>query len=446
MQFQFTKARILADLLRSLSGRFSRKSLLVAIGGTTMMSVVLATTAPFASTGTLSQQLIDEAVLLPQPVFTQDQTAMPFVREENIRSGDSIHALMRRLGASDPVATDFLLNDKEAQQALRQLRAGRSVRAQVMPDGKLRRLELPIAQRNEYFTLSLDAQGNFVGKVAAPATETVLEMRGGVITHSLFGATDAAGLPDSIAMKLAELFGTEIDFHTDLRRGDRFAVLYESIYENGQRIDTGRILAAEFENNGKLHRIALFKTEEGQEEFFSADGRSLRQGFLRSPLEFSRVTSGFGRRLHPIYQNWRAHNGVDFGAPTGTPVKAASDGTVDFVGSQNGYGNIVVLRHRGRYSTAYAHLNGFAKGLTKGQRINQGDVIGFVGATGWATGPHLHYEVRIDNVPHDPMNVALPMVEPLTGQALARFKRQSGDHFERLALLDNTQQLSMQTR
>lgn len=308
--------------------------------------------------------------------------------------------------------------------------------AMVTPDGKVLSISLPLSGGR--YTIERDQAGQDfqVRSEESAAVETIVEMRTGTIRHSLFGATDEAGLPDSVASKLVDLFGTEIDFHTDLRKGDSFSVVYETIYDEGSSIRSGRVLAAEFINQGKRHVVVLHDTANGKEQYYSGDGHSLRQGFLRSPLEFSRVTSGFGRRLHPIHKSWRAHKGVDFGAPRGTPVKATSDGVVAFAGKQGGYGNIVILRHRGKLTTAYAHLNNFSRSLKPGMAVDQGDVIGFVGSTGWATGPHLHYEVRLDNVAHDPMKIALPAADALGGKELARFKRNAGPLLQRIALLN----------
>jgi murein DD-endopeptidase MepM/ murein hydrolase activator NlpD len=247
-------------------------------------------------------------------------------------------------------------------------------------------------------------------------------MKSGEIRSSLFAATDAIGLPDSIATQMADIFGGDIDFHRDLRRGDRFSVVYEMLFNQGQPVRTGRILATEFANNGKTFRAVWFESKDGQ-GYYTAEGKNIRKAFLRSPLEFSRVTSGFSHsRFHPIHQTWRAHKGVDYGAPVGTRIKATGDGIVEFVGKQGGYGNLVVIRHHGRYTTHYGHLNGFAAGIRKGQRVSQGDIIGYVGKTGWATGPHLHYEFRINDVHQNPLAVALPSAPPLAPQQMAEFK------------------------
>jgi murein DD-endopeptidase MepM/ murein hydrolase activator NlpD len=251
-------------------------------------------------------------------------------------------------------------------------------------------------------------------------------MKSAEIRSSLFGATDAAGIPDGVATQLADIFGGDIDFHRDLRKGDRFSVAYESITHLGRMVRTGRILAAEFVNDGNTYRAVWFDGGDGRGGYYTADGKSIRKSFLRSPLEFSRITSGFSSaRYHPVLKEVRAHRGIDYGAPTGTRVKATGDGTVEFAGRQGGYGNVVILRHQGHYETVYGHLSGFASGLRKGSRIGQGDVIGYVGATGVATGPHLHYEFRVDGAHRNPLTVALPAALPLAANQLAQFRDQT---------------------
>jgi murein DD-endopeptidase MepM/ murein hydrolase activator NlpD len=230
-------------------------------------------------------------------------------------------------------------------------------------------------------------------------------------------------------MQLAEIFSGDIDFHHDLRRGDWFTVVYEMRDIDGQSAGAGRIVAAEFVNKGNVYRAFSWQGPDGSEAYYAEDGKTLRKAFMRSPLSFTRITSGFSlARFHPFLQTWRAHKGVDFAAPTGTPVHAAGDGKVASAGWQNGYGNAVVLQHGATYSTVYAHLSRFATGIKPGARVAQGDVIGYVGQTGWATGPHLHYEFRVDNEQRNPMTIALPTAQPLPTAAL-------GDYRERVSVL-----------
>lgn len=439
---QVKKREILAELPARL---FSRKRfwLLAGVFTTSLLGVVAATAVvPQNPNDAAAVQSVVET-LRPSIEALASPDSLPYVHDDRVKPGDTVSTIFRRLGIDDQAAIDFLLSTPEGKQAMRQLRAGHSVTAAIHPDGTMAELSLPIIQDGERLIIERNESSEFrLRKNTADTMTAVAEMRSGTIRSSLFGTADAIGMPDAVATKLADIFGTEIDFHTDLRRGDQFSVVYETLYDRGVPVRTGRVLAAEFINQGKRHLVVLYKNAEGREQYYTADGRSLRQGFLRSPLEFSRVTSNFGRRLHPIHKNWRTHAGVDFGAPTGTPVKATSDGTVEFVGNQNGYGNIIVLRHRGRYSTAYAHLNGFARNLKKGMSVDQGDVIGYVGSTGWATGAHLHYEVRINNEPKDPMRIALPTAEPLGPQELATFRTATAPMLERLALLSSYTQLA----
>lgn len=435
---QARKIRILAELPGDASsGR--RRWVLSAVVGTSLLGVVAATAVAPGQPDTpfTAQSVIEKLEPAPSAQLISAQ-GLPFVYDEQIKAGDTIHSIFTRLGVQDQEALDFLNRDPRAQTALKQLRAGRSVLAAVSSDGRIVSLDLPIANGDSRFSIFRGGATILAQEESSIVADKRIEMRSGTIHQTLFAATDAAGVPDGVATKLAEIFGTEIDFTEDLRRGDEFSVVYEVTYERGLPVGAQRILAAEFINQGKKHAVVLYRTPEGVDTYYTPDGRALNQAYLRYPLEFSRISSNFGGRLHPIHKKWRAHNGVDFAAPRGTAVKAASDGTVDYVGNQNGYGKIVVLRHRDRYSTAYAHLDGFARGLRKGATVRQGDLIGYVGSSGWATGPHLHYEIRVNNVAHDPMKIALPTVQPLSRDVLIAFRNQTSPLLERLALLNRT--------
>jgi murein DD-endopeptidase MepM/ murein hydrolase activator NlpD len=263
-------------------------------------------------------------------------------------------------------------------------------------------------------------------------------MKSGEIKTSLFAATDAAGIPDGIAVQLADVFGGDVDFHRDLRRGDRFGVVFETFYHGGRTIRSGRVLAAEFSSQRKTYRAVWFQDPWGRGGYYTPDGENLRKVFLRSPLEFSRITSGFGMRRHPIFQQWRAHQGVDYGAPVGTRVKSTGDGVVSFAGRRNGYGNLIVLRHHGGYSTYYAHMRNFALGLRAGGRVVQGEIIGYVGQTGWANGPHLHYEFHLHNQNRNPLAMVFPAAQPILAIELAAFRRTAEPLIARLDLLKNS--------
>ena len=242
--------------------------------------------------------------------------------------------------------------------------------------------------------------------------------------------------PDAIAIQIAEIFSSHIDFHRDLRRGDRFAVVYEGLYHGSELVRTGRILAAEFVNRGKSLQAIWFASGDGRGGYYTPDGNSLRKAFLRSPLEFSRISSGFTRaRFHPILKKWTAHRGIDYAAPTGTRVRTTGDGVVRFAGRKGGYGNLVIVQHANKYSTYYAHLSKFVHSVHKGARVAQGDFIGYVGQTGLATGPHLHYEFRIDGVQRDPLKVVMPEAVPLSRKLRGVFDAQAAPLAHQIALL-----------
>ena len=261
-------------------------------------------------------------------------------------------------------------------------------------------------------------QGYFVERLETLPLQVSTRVGSGVIQSSLFAATDEANLPDAVAVQMAEVFGANIDFHRDLRKGDRFSVLYEVLELDGEALRTGRVLSTEFVNQGKRHQAFWFQ-EPGTREggYFTADGVSLRRAYLASPLAFSRVTSGFKMRFHPILQTWRAHLGVDYAAPTGTPVRVVGNGVVKFAGTQGGFGQVVMVQHGQNHTTVYAHLSRIL--VRQGQTLTQGQTLGHVGATGWATGPHLHFEFRVNGEHRDPLLMARQS-EAITLSAAAR--------------------------
>jgi murein DD-endopeptidase MepM/ murein hydrolase activator NlpD len=348
---------------------------------------------------------------LPLPLLAALPSGDGYWREERIQRGDTLGSVLSRLGVQDPAAQLFLRTDPRAR-TLYQLRPGKPVRVKADGDGRLVSLRY-LAQGGELLDVSRDRDA-FVVQLGAPQADLRLELRAGEIRSSLFAASDAVGLPDAITMQLANIFSGDIDFYHDLRRGDRFTVVYEMRELDGAAVGAGRIIAAEFVNKGITFRAFLWRERDGTEAYYAEDGKSLRKAFMRSPVEFTRITSGFSlARFHPFLQTWRAHKGVDFAAPTGTPVRASGDGKVAFAGHQNGYGNVVSLQHSGAYSTLYAHLSRFAAGVRPGVRVAQGEIIGYVGQTGWATGPHLHYEFRVNNEQRNPLTIALPDALPV---------------------------------
>lgn len=383
-------------------------------------------------------QLLLSRTATPEPLTIDFNEALvpaldSFIREERFQRGDTLSSLLSRLGVNSE-DTHKLLRTQAG--FLNSLRAGTAVHAEVGAEGSL--LSLNYTSGKDKLA-SIDRQGQEFKAVESTLTlspHTIL--KSGTIRSSLFAAADGAGLPDAVAIQLAEVFGADIDFHRDLRKGDRFSVVYEVMYHSGVAVRAGKLLAAEFVNAGKSYRAVWFASADGGKGgYFTPEGKNLRKAFLRSPLEFSRITSGFGMRMHPIMQQWRAHRGIDYAAPTGTQIRAVGDAVVEFAGPQGGYGNMVILRHNGEYSTAYGHMSRIAPNLQRGSRVSQGDTIGFVGQTGWATGPHLHFEFRVAGEARNPLAIALPASLPLASNELPAFRLQSAPLAAQLELIGN---------
>ena len=396
----------------------------------------------------------------PLPLQAQadslENHAFRLYRSDLTRSSDSASTLLARLGLDDPAAAAYLRSDKLVRQALLG-RAGRSVSAEASTDNTLIKLTA---------RWSADDSGNFkrlvVEKTATgfrSAIETAAltatsRLASGTIQSSLFAATDDARIPDPVAVQVAEIFSGDIDFHRALRKGDRFSIVYETLEGDGEPLRSGRVLSAEFANNGKTYQAIWFQdpataqvaqaaTSGSKGGYYTLDGQSLRRSFLASPMEFSRVTSGFSMRFHPILQKWRAHLGVDYAAPSGTAVRSVGDGVVEFAGVQNGYGNVIFVSHRNNNTTVYGHLSRID--VKRGQSVGQSQVIGAVGSTGWATGPHLHFEFRVNGAHHDPLTIAQQSESlPMSLAAKPAFDRLAATTRQQLAAAASIRQVSTQ--
>lgn len=393
--------------------------------------IIVATVAGmtgFAITAVAVAPLVPDASQLPQTVVT---AAVPLdgleaqlealashelslTRNELTRSTDTPERLLSRLGVNDPQAADFLRKDPTARKLLSG-RAGKMVQAQAGSDGRLTALTGRFqAERTElasshFARLNIElVDGRWSSRLEHVPLAAQVRLGSGSIRTTLYAATDEARLPDAIAAQMSEIFATDVDFHRQLRKGDSFNVVYETFTADGEPIawnqGAGRVLAAEFVSGGRAHHAIWFAGPDGRSGYFGLDGSSRRKAFLASPMEFSRITSGFAGRFHPVLQNWRQHKGVDYSAPMGTPVRSVGDGVVDFAGRQNGYGNVVEIKHSNQRTTLYAHLS--RMDVRPGQRVEQGQRIGAVGATGWATGPHLHFEFRVAGQHQDPLLIA----------------------------------------
>ncbi len=389
----------------------------LALAGFGAAAYGIAQTAPDASD--LPRRVVTE-IVGHDNVSTQLEALagheLELYRSDRTRSGDSVESLFGRLGIVDAEALAFVSKDAVARKLV-EGRAGKIVRAAATPAGQLAELTARYAPTDsalaathfERLSIVRGADGHLVTRVETAPLATSVRLGSGTIRSSLFGATDESGIPDAVAVQMAEAFSTDIDFHRELRKGDTFSVVYETLTADGEPITwnnaAGRLLAAEFINQGEAHSAVWFKDDSGSGGgFYDLDGKSKRRAFLASPMEFSRITSGFAMRLHPIFNQWRQHKGVDYGAPTGTPVRVVAQGTVSFAGRQNGYGNVIEVDHGNGKSTLYAHLSRID--VRKGQRVAQGDHIGAVGSTGWATGPHLHFELKLQGAQVNPLTMA----------------------------------------
>ena len=367
---------------------------------------------------TTPQSFADQTASLESFSFT-------LFRTDITRSSDTAEALLKRLGISDPAATAFVRGSSDARNALF-ARAGRTITAEATQENQLKKLSARWIPDGDGGFKRFVIERTPVGFVALTERDTLTpgtRLASGTIRTSLFAATDDSRIPDAVASQLADIFAGDVDVRA-LRKGDRFAVVYETFEADGQALRSGRVLSAEFENNGKIHQAVWFQPPgAGQKgSYYRPNGDSLRKAYLATPVEFSRVSSGFAMRMHPILNSWRQHNGIDYAAPTGTSVRTVGDGTVDFAGTQSGYGNIVIITHRNNQQTAYAHLSRID--VKAGQSVNQSQFIGAVGATGWATGPHLHFEFRVNGEYANPATITQQDGgTPITASARPAFER-----------------------
>ncbi|RZI83132.1 MAG: M23 family metallopeptidase [Rubrivivax sp.] len=408
---------------------FLAGSAVTAFGVAPLTAVEIANARPPVTT-------LEEALPLPQLAVQADaldRGTLTLYRSEITRSTDTVDSLLKRLGVDDPEAARFIRADAIASQLMAG-RAGKMVKA-VTDNGRL--LELVArgpsqdsAELDSHFTRISITRHEQTGEFSARTEQALLQVSeqvaSGTIQSSLFAAADDARIPDSITNQVAEIFGNDIDFRRELRKGDAFSVVYEGHTADGEPVtwggSAGRVLAARFINKGEVHDAVWFAEPGRKGAYFDLNGKGKNKAFLASPLAFSRVTSGFAMRFHPIQQRWKAHLGVDYGAPTGTTVRTVGDGVVAFAGWQNGYGNVIQVQHSGDRTTVYAHLSKI--GVRKGEKVEQGQAVGAVGATGWATGPHLHFEFKVKGQHMDPMIIARASESTqLSMQAQAQYRQ-----------------------
>ena len=394
-----------------------------------------------------SRQIQSVLPLEPSQVsVSSDDSAAPYISETRIRAGDTLASVLQRLEIDAPGLQRFLTQAPSAR-SIYKLYPGRSVQAATDAEGKLvwlRYIHTPGDENDGQVTtrmlLVTPSDDSYAAREISDSTDRQTRVAVGTIRSSLFGATDAAGIPDSVTLQMADILNSKIDFLRDIRRGDQFRVVYEVRSHQGRYAGAGRVLALEFVNNGKTYNAVWFSPDGKSGSYYDFDGISLRGAFLRTALKFSRISSTFGMRMHPIHKTWTGHKGVDYAAPTGTPIHSTADGTVEFAGQQRGYGNVVIIKHFGKYSTVYAHQSRIAPGIKPGTKVSQGQLIGYVGSTGWATGPHLHYEFRIADRPVDPLAADLPVSRPLDAAEARKFKAAVLPYQQQIALLTEFQQ------
>ncbi len=387
--------------------------------------------------------IADPKVFSPLP-SSKPEIEIPAERTINvaIRKGDTLGKIFDNHGLDATLLHAFTEN-KTVSSNLTKIHPGEELKLTLSPTNELLRLEYNV---NELERLEVDVkEGKPAADIVDRDVEELLTFANATIDDSLFLAAEREGLNNNITMELARIFAWDIDF-LDIQKGDQFSVIYEDRYVDGERASPGDIIAAEFVNNGKTFRAIRYEDADGHVDYYTPEGRSMRQAFLRTPLEFTRISSKFNpHRLHPIIRKIRPHRGVDYAAPIGTPVMAASDGVISMATTQRGYGKVIEIKHGSTYSTLYAHLNGFAKGMRNGVNVKQGQVIGYVGKTGMATGAHLHYEFRVNGVHKDPLTVELPRSNSLPSKYKTQFLAHASDVLEQLSNYQRVQLAEVKT-
>jgi murein DD-endopeptidase MepM/ murein hydrolase activator NlpD len=380
----------------------------------------------FVQTPVETKQQITIPLSIPEFTPRPEQISQPEETEQwisfKVKSGDSLAYLFKK---NQLLATELhqIMKLGGETRSLRKIKPGQQFRIRANEQQQIHELFYDV-DKLESLHVKRTENGFSAERVTRPV-DIRTSFASAVIDSSLFEAGKNAGMKDALIMQLVAIFGWDIDFALDIRKGDRFNILYEEHFIEGSKIKDGPIIAAEFTNQGRTYRSVRYTDAKGRTDYFSDDGRSMRKAFLRTPVDFRRISSRFGKRRHPTLSRMKMHHGVDYAARTGTPIKAAGDGKVTFRGRKGGYGKTVILQHGGRYSTLYAHMSRFKRGVYAGKRVKQGQIIGYVGSTGRSTGPHLHYEFRVNGVHRNPLTVRLPDAAPIAKQFKNDFMAQS---------------------
>lgn len=438
-----TLARRWRPLLHRSPLRWPRAEQFAGLGVLFMGAALLALHSPVAEHKRLAAAGIGEVqhrvVPLPdhaEPHEPVDESEATNTIQLVVQPGDSLSSLFARAGLQQ---RDLLhLLDVEAFRGhSRRLRPGQTLTFAIDQQGHLEELAYQVDGERTLRLRHTDGRYRLDEEVAE--YEHRRRFASGTINHSLFLSGREAGLSDNLIMAMTGIFGWDIDFVLDIRQGDRFSVLYEELWRDGKKVRDGAILAAEFVSQGRTHRAVRFSDGNGATNYYTPDGRSMRKTFIRTPVEFTRISSRFGNRYHPTLNRMRRHNGVDYAAPTGTPIRATGDGRIVHSGPKGGYGETIIIRHGGQYSTLYAHMSRYARGMRAGRSVRQGQVIGYVGQTGLATGPHLHYEFRVNGAHRNPLTVNFPRNEPIAADQRDAFEAMANPLLAQLDLHQRTQ-------
>lgn len=377
--------------------------------------------SPFANTATTADSSTNNEIKAAQTA--EPSEVDPLHRIITVQNGDTLSTVFAKVGLNATTLHEVLNSSKDAKQLTR-LKVGQAFEFNLNANGQLESLR---SKRSDLESIALEKSESgfsFKRELVKPEIQTAYSH--GVINSSLFLSAKRAGLSHNLTMDLANVFGYDIDFAMDIREGDEFELIYEKKVVNDKQVGTGNILSARFTNRGKTYTAVRYTNKQGNSSYYTANGESMRKAFIRTPVDFARISSRFSNgRRHPILNKIRAHKGVDYAAPRGTPIKAAGDGRISLAGRHGGYGNAVIIQHGQRYRTLYAHMQGFAKGVRTGGNVKQGQIIGYIGTTGLSTGPHLHYEFQVNGVHVDPLSQKLPMADPIASSEKSRFMQLS---------------------
>lgn len=384
---------------------------------------------------------LPEAASIPEPPPAIESLEKPAAENNwhsvTIESGDTLASIFSKNKLS-PSTTHAIATLNDQTKALRYIKPGQKIHLLLDDQDQLRQMKYE-PDITKTLLIQRTEEQTFDSKIINYKLDAFPVYREGVIESSLFEAAAASNIPENVIMDLAAIFGWDIDFSLDIRQGDKFSIVYNEMYKGDIKIRNGRILAAEFINNGKTYRAVYYTDPKGTGDYFDESGKSMRKAFLRSPVDFRRISSRFtNKRWHPVLSRWRSHKGVDYAAARGTPIRASGDGKIILAGNKGGYGRTVIIQHGSRYTTVYGHLNGYAKGVRSGKKVKQGQIIGYVGSSGLATGPHLHYEFRVNGVHRNPLTVSLPEAKPVHSSYLAHFKEKTRVYLSMLELMEST--------